>query len=237
MHVFPFADRLASRRKAPCAPTPDGGAPMTRDAVLHVGVPRGLHSRAALGAGAFALLAALAGCATPPPGPPDAAVPDALRGATPEQWQETLNAGGDEVYRCRRVAALDAGAPGEAAGHTLRWRAYGPEATLVDARGHNVGSIVPGRYFLSYDGSFAVAGTETATIVDASALPWVRYQVHASTNARDGGGGRMTNISTVVRINTHGGLPASDRCRQEGATLYVPYFATYLLYRRAALAQ
>ncbi|ALK32546.1 hypothetical protein Bpla01_34470 [Burkholderia plantarii] len=237
MHVFSFADRLAFRWKAPCARTPDGGAPMTRDAALHGGAPRGPRSRAALGAGALALLAALAGCATPPPGPPDAAVPDALRGATPEQWQETLNAGGDEVYRCRRVAALDAGAPGEAAGQTLRWRAYGPEATLVDAHGHNVGSIVPGRYFLSYDGSFAVAGTETATIVDANALPWVRYQVHASTNARDGSGGRMTNISTVVRINTRGGLPASDRCRLEGATLYVPYFATYLLYRRAALAQ
>ncbi|WP_257757604.1 DUF3455 domain-containing protein [Burkholderia glumae] len=234
MHVFPFADRLACRRKAPRARAPEGVTTTPPGAAPSAGASCGTRARMALGACALALLA---GCATAPPGPPDAAVPDALRGATTEQWQETLHAGGDEVYRCRKVAALDTDAPGQAAGHALRWRAYGPEATLVDARGHNVGAIAPGRYFLAYDGSFAVARTETAAIVDTSALPWARYQVHASTNARDGSGGRMTHLSSVLRINTRGGLPASDRCALEGATLYVPYFATYLLYRRATLAQ
>ncbi|GAB7538336.1 DUF3455 domain-containing protein [Burkholderia sp. 3C] len=216
MHAFPFVDRLrASQALAPANPR-----------------------RRALAPAALALLATLAGCATPPPpGPPDAGVPDSLRGPTAELWQETLTAAGDQVYRCHRVTALEPGAPGSPAGQTLRWQPYGPEATLIDAHGQSVGSVTPGRYFLAHDGSFAVGKTLAATIVDANALPWVRYGIDASTRAGDGQGGRMTNISAVIRMNTRGGIPASDACRVEGTQLYVPYFATYQLYRTSPLAQ
>ncbi|NIF67722.1 DUF3455 domain-containing protein, partial [Burkholderia sp. Cy-647] len=149
----------------------------------------------------------------------------------------TLTAAGDQVYRCHRVPAQATDAPGASVGQALRWQPYGPEAILIDARGRSVGAVTPGRYFLAHDGSFAVGKTEAATIVDASALPWVRYTIDASTRARGGRDGRMTRVSTVIRINTRGGLPASDSCRLEGTQLYVPYFATYLVYRPAAAAR
>lgn len=216
MHALPFVDRLrASQALAPANP----------------------RRMRLVAPAAIALLAALAGCATPPPGPPDAAVPDSLRGPTPDVLQETLTAAGDQVYRCHRVPALETGAPGSPAGQTLRWQPYGPEATLRDAQGHNVGSVAPGRYFLAYDGSFAVGKTLAATVMDAKALPWVRYGIDATTRAGDGQSGRMTNLSAVIRMNTRGGLPASDTCRVEGTQLYVPYFATYQLYRTSPLAQ
>ncbi|WP_186099220.1 DUF3455 domain-containing protein [Burkholderia gladioli] len=218
MHVFPFVDRRGAHRAS------------------RADIPPASHAgRASLMLGLTLVL--LAGCATRPPGPPDATVPDSLRGAHAEAWQETLMAVGDQVYRCRRVPAQATDTPGASAGDTLRWLPYGPEATLVDARGRSVGALTPGRYFLAHDGSFAVGKTEAATIVDASALPWVRYTIAASTRARGGRDGRMTRVSTVIRINTRGGLPASDSCRLEGTQLYVPYFATYLVYRPAAAAR
>ncbi len=189
-----------------------------------------------------ASLALLAGCASPPPPPPEAAVPDSLRSAA-DTLQETLTAAGDQVYRCHRVPAADtavpgaAGATGATASQTLRWQPYGPEATLRDASGENVGSVAPGRYFLAYDGSFAVGKIAAATVMDANALPWVRYAIHASTRAGNGEGGRMTDVSAVIRIKTRGGMPASDVCHTEGTQLYVPYFATYLLYRSTPPAQ
>ncbi len=165
MHVFPFVDRRGAHRAS------------------RAGIPPASHAgRASLMLGLTLVL--LAGCATRPPGPPDATVPDSLRGAHAEAWQETLMAVGDQVYRCRRVPAQAADTPGASAGDTLRWLPYGPEATLVDARGRSVGALTPGRYFLAHDGSFAVGKTEAATIVDASALPWVRYTIAASTRAR-----------------------------------------------------
>jgi hypothetical protein len=183
-------------------------------------------------------LLALAGCATPPEPPPptaDESLPVALRASQDEVLQEVITAHGDETYICRRIKASAAAPPdmlpGVARdGTQLLWDPSGSEATLVDAAGQSVGTVAPGRYFLSYDGSYVIGNVAAESQVSANALTWARYTARFVAAPRPGEG-RFADVSSIQRIDTSGGLPPQPSCELEGVHLLVPYAATYMFYR------
>jgi hypothetical protein len=214
--------------------------------------PRSLCRLAALlGIGS---LLTLGGCATPPkPPPPTAndALPVALRASQDEVLQEIMTTHGDETYICHRTAlpadpltrfGASGATPTDAAGnrvyidHTqLLWDPSGSEATLVDAGGESAGTVAPGHYFLSYDGSYVKASVTAESQVGANALTWARYEAGYVAAPRPGNG-RFSNISSIQRIDTSGGLPPQPTCELEGSRLLVPYAATYMFYRARGVA-
>ncbi|SFU23659.1 Protein of unknown function [Paraburkholderia aspalathi] len=183
-------------------------------------------------------LLALAGCATPPKPPPptaDESLPVALRANQDEVLQEVITTHGDETYICRRIkagpVALPDTIPGVARdGTQLLWDPLGSEATLVDAAGQSVGTVAPGRYFLSYDGSYVIGNVAAESQVGANALTWARYTARFVAAPRPGEG-RFADVSSIQRIDTTGGVPPQPSCELEGAHLLVPYGATYMFYR------
>lgn len=194
-------------------------------------------------------LLTLGGCATPPKPPPTAneALPVPLRASQDEVLQEVMTTHGDETYICRRTP-LAADAPSVAravASPTssglrsdptqLLWAPFGSEATLVDASGESVGTVAPGHYFLSYDGSYVKATTTAESQVGANVLTWARYTASYDAGPRPGTG-RFSNVSSIQRIDTSGGLPPQAGCELEGSRLLVPYGATYMFYRAKGVA-
>ncbi|WP_259460785.1 DUF3455 domain-containing protein [Paraburkholderia sp. BL23I1N1] len=188
-------------------------------------------------------LLTLAGCATTPKTPPptaDESLPVALRASQDEVLQEVMTTHGDETYVCRRVKARPpaSGATGQPDtlpgvardGTQLTWDTLGSEAILVDAAGQSAGTVAPGRYFLSYDGSYVIGNVAAESQVGANALTWVRYTARFVAAPRPGEG-RFAEISSIQRIDTSGGLPPQSSCELEGAHLLVPYGATYMFYR------
>jgi len=203
---------------------------------------------AVLGIGALLMLG---GCATPPKPPPTAneALPVALRASRDEVLQEVMTTHGDETYICRRtpipadpLGALSAAkttgpkSSGVRSDPTqLLWAPFGSEAILVDAGGESVGTVAPGHYFLSYDGSYVKAATSAESQVGANALTWARYTAGYDAAPRPGSG-RFADISSIQRIDTSGGLPPQPGCELEGSRLLVPYAATYMFYRPKGVA-
>ncbi|GGC41600.1 hypothetical protein GCM10011400_30540 [Paraburkholderia caffeinilytica] len=192
---------------------------------------------------AASCLLALAGCATPlkpPPPTADESLPVALRASQDEVLQEVMTTHGDETYVCRRIkasppeigaTALPDTLPGVARdGTQLLWDPLGSEAILVDAAGQSAGTVAPGRYFLSYDGSYVIGKVDAESQVGANALTWARYTTRFVAAPRPGEG-RFADVSSIQRIDTSGGLPPQPTCELEGAHLLVPYGATYMFYR------
>ncbi|WP_337690237.1 DUF3455 domain-containing protein [Mycetohabitans sp. B46] len=161
----------------------------------------------------------LAACAAPDVPPSNSTLPASLQAKPVELLQEVFRVHGNETYVCQRN------------GNQLSWHATGTLATLVDASRHSAGVISPGGYFIATDGSYVVTRLLAQEIISASTLPWQRLTaVHSS--AEPGEAGRFTNITSIQRVQTSGGLPPDPVCTVERTALYVPYSATYLFYRR-----
>jgi hypothetical protein len=186
--------------------------------------------------GALTLMA-LYGCAAPVPPTPNASLPAMLQPAPDEVLQEVVTTrDGDETYICHRTPKPPAGmpiapVPGISAdGTQLLWTEVGPAAMLVDAEGDSIGTVAPADHFLAYDGSYVVGKTFAESPVKRNALTWARYTVKFVATPRPGDG-RFANVSSIQRIDTTGGLPTDPSCKQEGEHLFVPFTATYKIYR------
>lgn len=166
----------------------------------------------------------LIGCAQTPnarePEPFIGSLPPSLEAGTRETLLETLNAAGEATYRC------------EPAGGRLVWTPVGTEATLVDSARRNVGELVPGGRFVAFDGSDVVGHVASEAIVSAGALPWQRIVAPAHLNPAQSAHGRFTNVSSIQRVSTRGGLPPRADCSVIGLSELVPYFATYRFFMR-----
>ncbi|MGF6768177.1 hypothetical protein P3T18_000647 [Paraburkholderia sp. GAS199] len=195
---------------------------------------------------AASCLLALAACAsTPKPPTANETLPTDLRASQNEVLQEVMTSHGDETYVCRRIktalpplaTTAPPGVHPDVArdGTQLLWDSLGSEAILVDADGKSVGTVSPGRYFLSYDGSYVIGNVPAESQVGANTLTWARYTAHFNAAPRPGEG-RFADISSIQRIDTTGGLPPQFACDLEGAHLLVPYSATYMFYRSKGLA-
>ena len=150
-----------------------------------------------------------------PAGGASAQMPAAIAapGATPVA---TFHAEGAQIYECK------AGADGK-----LGWVFREPIATLL-FDGKTVGRHYAGPTWEDADGS-AVVGKVIGKAPGATAndVAWLKLDVVSRR-----GSGRLSNVTTVQRINTKGGA-ARGACDRAGAFLSVPYSADYVFLRTA----
>jgi hypothetical protein len=160
---------------------------------------------------ALALLLLSGSCVS---APADTAIPDAIA-APGETVVLTLHAEGAQVYECK------AGADGRSS-----WVFREPIATLLQG-GKTVGRHYAGPTWEHSDGS-AVAGKAVGNVPGATPkdIPWLKIEV---TSHR--GSGMLSGVTTVLRINTHGGK-LDGACEGAGTFQNAPYSADYVFLRK-----
>lgn len=179
------------------------------------------------------LMLAVAGCASMPPATPTPSplsdLPPTFQPGHDEMMDETLHAQGDMRYTCVRVDAASTRSSGFTA---YSWKPVGTVAQLLDDNSKTVALVTPEGYYTAYDGSYVAAHVNETFQPDPQALPWTREAIRFRAASSEGGG-RFAHTTAIVRTHTIGGLTPAAPCDQEGISLAVPYFATYLAYRRA----
>jgi Protein of unknown function (DUF3455) len=129
----------------------------------------------------------------------------------------TLQAEGAQVYECK------AGADGKFA-----WAFREPIATLL-LDGKTVGRHYAGPNWEHMDGS-AVVGKVAGNAPGKTPndIPWLKLEVTAQR-----GSGTLTGMTTVQRINTHGGVH-TGACDKAGTFHSAPYSADYVFLRKGS---
>lgn len=127
----------------------------------------------------------------------------------------TFHAEGAQIYDC------EADASGK-----LAWHFREPIATLL-RDGVTVGRHYAGPSWEANDGS-AVTGKVVANVPGStpSDIPWLKLDVIARR-----GSGTLSDVITVQRINTHGGV-VKGACDKQGSYYNVPYSADYVFLRK-----
>ncbi|MGY8664718.1 DUF3455 domain-containing protein [Bradyrhizobium sp. UFLA05-109] len=126
-----------------------------------------------------------------------------------------VHAEGAQVYECK------AGTDGK-----LAWAFREPIATLL-SDGKTIGRHYAGPNWEHADGS-AVVGKAIGNAPGATAgdIPWLKLDV-----ASRRGSGVLTPVTTVQRINTHGGK-LDGACDKAGDFKSAPYSADYVFLRK-----
>jgi hypothetical protein len=166
----------------------------------------------------IAVLIVASGCASPPLPPVNSDLPEGLRARPGAVLDDVLSARGDVIYECDR------------GGNGLSWMYRGVESSLFNSTGKRIGTAAPGGYFTADDGSYAVTRTDAKASMGQDSLPWARL-VSRFNAGPQAGEGRFARTDIIQRVNTKGGLAPDGTCADEGAMLYAPYSATYLIYR------
>jgi hypothetical protein len=146
------------------------------------------------------------------------AVPARLTAPIGEELELGLGAVGVQIYTCTATATGAA------------WVFTAPEATLYADDGKAVVHHYAGPTWEAKDGSTVVAARVDGVTVDATAIPWLLLKAVSHS-----GDGRLTEVSSIQRIATTGGLPpaaASCSAATLGAVAEVPYTATYCFYEK-----
>jgi len=141
-------------------------------------------------------------------------LPEAIA-ASGESVVLSVHAEGAQVYECK------AGTDGK-----LVWAFREPIATLL-SEGKTIGRHYAGPNWEHADGS-AVAAKAAGNAPGATAadIPWLKLEV---TTHR--GSGLLTPVTTVQRINTHGGK-LDGACDKAGEFRSAPYSAEYVFLRK-----
>ena len=162
-----------------------------------------------LAAPCLILLAAMAG-----PAVAADPLPEAIA-APGETVVLSVHAEGAQVYECK--AATDG---------NLAWAFREPIATLL-AEGKTVGRHYAGPNWELADSS-AVVGKAIGNAPGATAadIPWLKLEVTARR-----GSGTLTPVTTVQRINTHGGK-LDGSCDKAGEFRSAPYSAEYVFLKK-----
>lgn len=145
-------------------------------------------------------------------------VPAALAPAADQDLAFVLRASGTQNYTCNGTAWVFV------APDALLYPVHSCEADDDPLVHHYAG---PTWEWLD-DGSTVVAAKAAGATVDTTAIPWLL--LNAVSHAGDG---RMTDITSIQRLETVGGLAPSSGCdaAHAGATANVPYTAKYFFYR------
>lgn len=124
-------------------------------------------------------------------------VPDAIQAHPGEQVVLVAHASGSQVYACR------AGADGNFA-----WTLKAPDAELKDDGGKVIGSHFAGPTWKLTDGS-EVTGKASGHVdsPDPNSVAWLRVDVVSHS-----GQGLLARVTTIQRINTHGGKAPAQGC-------------------------
>ncbi|RXH15453.1 DUF3455 domain-containing protein [Bradyrhizobium guangzhouense] len=148
-------------------------------------------------------------------GPAGAAELPAAIAASGESVVLSVHAEGAQVYECK------AGTDGK-----LAWAFREPIATLL-SDGKTIGRHYAGPNWEHADGS-AVVGKAIGNAPGATAadIPWLKLEV-----ASHRGSGVLTPVTTVQRINTHGGK-LEGSCDKAGEFKSAPYSAEYVFLKK-----
>jgi hypothetical protein len=144
-----------------------------------------------------------------------AQVPDAIAAAG-QTVVATYHAEGAQIYECKADA-----------GGKLAWQFREPIATLL-RDGATVGRHYAGPNWEASDGS-TVTGKAAANVPGTTPgdIPWLRLDVVAHR-----GSGTLSDVITVQRINTHGGV-VNGVCDKAGMYFSAPYSADYVFLRKS----
>lgn len=158
-------------------------------------------------------LMSLGACATPA----HVEVPANLKPGSNESLSIVVPAKGVQIYECR--LGKD-GAP--------QWTFVAPEASLFDARGNTIGHHGAGPYWQAKDGS-RIVGTlkQRADAPVPAAIPWLLLSTKSN-----GPDGVFSNVSSIQRVNTIGGVAPATGCTADstGKTVRIPYTADYYFF-------
>jgi hypothetical protein len=158
-----------------------------------------------VGSSSLLFVVLVAGCASSVP------VPDSLKPAANESLKRVISAKGVQIYECR----------GE------KWVFVAPEADLFDSRGNLVGKHYAGpRWEASGDGSRVIGAVKSrADAPVAGAIPWLLLDTKS-----EGGNGYFSDVTSIQRVATAGGVAPAGTCAESGAQARVPYTADYYFF-------
>jgi hypothetical protein len=110
------------------------------------------------------------------------------------------------------------------------WAFVAPEADLFDTRGNRVGRHYAGPHWEAADGSKVVGAVKKrADATAADAIPWLLL-----TAKPVGSQGSFSNVASIQRVNTVGGVAPKAGCSQTeaGKAARVNYTADYYFFNR-----
>jgi len=112
------------------------------------------------------------------------------------------------------------------------WTFIAPDAKLLDD-GVVVGHHFAGPTWQYEDGSEVVGAKLAAATVSPTAIPWLLLNVVSHEGPADG---KLTNITSIKRMVTKGGLALTTGCDASHANAIskIPYTASYFFYRTKA---
>jgi hypothetical protein len=147
----------------------------------------------------------VAACATSVP------VPDNLKPAASESLKRVISAKGVQIYECR----------------DQKWVFVAPEADLFDSRGNLVGKHYAGpRWEATGDGSRIIGAVKSrADAPAAGAIPWLLLDTKS-----EGGNGYFSDVTSIQRVATVGGVAPAATCTEAGSQARVPYTADYYFF-------
>lgn len=147
--------------------------------------------------------------------PPD--VPKAIQAPPGEEVVLLAHASGSQIYTCQ------AGADGK-----FVWTLKAPEAELKDGNGKVIGSHFAGPKWKLNDGS-EITGKASAHVdsPDSDSIAWLLVNAVGHS-----GNGLLTSVTTIQRVQTHGGKPPSVGCDEthRDAETKSSYTADYYFY-------
>jgi hypothetical protein len=162
----------------------------------------------------------IAACASAQSPASSAGVPANLKPGANESLAMILPAKGVQIYECR--------ARKDQAGY--EWAFVAPEADLFDAGGKRVGRHYAGPSWEAADGSKVVGAVkERADATAANAIPWLLLSAKPV-----GSKGAFSNVASIQRVNTAGGVAPKAGCSQAeaGKAARINYTADYYFFDR-----
>jgi hypothetical protein len=149
------------------------------------------------------LVLLLAGCAS--------GVPESLKPADNESLKRIISAKGVQIYECR----------------DQNWVFVAPEAELFDSRGNLIGRHYAGPSWEATGDGSRVVGTvkSRADAPEAGALPWLLLSTKSV-----GGRGYFSDVTSIQRVATHGGVAPGSGCTRDGLQARVSYTADYYFF-------
>src|SRR5215813_6085862 len=134
-----------------------------------------------------------------------------------ESLSMVVPAKGVQTYECRASQ-----------GGAYEWAFVAPEADLFDTHGTKIGFHYAGPSWEAADGSKIVGSVKASTTApDEGAIPWLLLGAKSV-----GPEGAFSNVSSVRRVHTTGGIAPADGCSAAAAGTHarVPYTADYYFF-------
>jgi hypothetical protein len=157
----------------------------------------------------------IAGCASAPSAVVQ--VPSALKPAANEKLVRVVPARGDQIYECREKK--------DQAG-VYDWAFVAPQAELYDGNGKPIGKHYAGPSWEAADGSKIVGKVKQLSKAPADgAIPWLLLEAKSA-----GKDGAFSNVTSVQRVATVGGVAPAGGCPLAGFQVRIPYTADYYFF-------